>query len=318
MIIRTRAVLTPILAALTLAITISNADASDLSVSNQNIRTVWRALELGNIVLGGVMRCPVTLEGSFSSATIAKVAEALIGRVSRAAVGSCTNGSATIHPESLPWHIRYRTFFGTLPRITGIKLLLSGVFFEIESEGNTCSGRSEELEPVNGIANINEGTGEVTGFTAEESTRIRLTNGRGGILCALSRGYFRGTGAVTQLGNTNTIAIRLIGEGGEEVERLTPSPITFGTVEPSELAVRTVTLTAGTGGSTVNSIRVTNGNYFAITDPNRCIRTRLEARGTCAFKVVFVAPSERSRSVEDTVTVETSRETLTDRVSGST
>lgn len=210
MTIRRRAIVAPLLAALTLAIVIESASARNLSISNQNIRVVWTALELGNTVISGVLRCPITLEGSFTSATIAKVREAMIARVTRAAVGGCTNGAATIHQESLPWHIEYRTFFGTLPRITGVGLLLTGAFFEIESEGNTCSGRSEEGEPLNGIARINESTGAVEGLTPEESARISLTNGRGGILCSLARGYFRNTGTVTQLGNTTVITIRLI------------------------------------------------------------------------------------------------------------
>lgn len=212
MTIRARSAFATMLAALTLALAIGTTNARNLSVSNQNIRAVWASLEFGNTVLSGVIRCPLTLEGSFSSATIAKVRETLIGRISRASVAgaNCTNATMTIHQESLPWHIRYRMFFGTLPRITGVALLLVGVFFEISTEGNTCSGRSEEGEPLNYIANINENTGDVTGLTAEEEAKISLTNGRGGILCSFARGYFKGTGTLTQLGTTAAISIRLI------------------------------------------------------------------------------------------------------------
>lgn len=180
--------------AATLGLSVGSAAARSLSVNTEQIRAAWSSLELSNTVTSGVVRCPVTLEGSFASATVAKRAELTIGRITRANVaqGACINGSATIHSETLPWTISYQGFFGSLPRISGIKLSLIGVFFEIESEGNTCSARSEEDEPINGILELNGATGENTGIRAEETARITLTNGRGGILCRLSKGIFRG------------------------------------------------------------------------------------------------------------------------------
>jgi len=75
-----------------------------------------------------------------------------------------------------------------------------------------------------------------------------------------------------------------------------------------------VTLTAGSEALTVNRISVRAGNYFAITDPNRCVGARLEARRTCVFRVLFSAPGERGRELSDTVLVETTARNLEDSV----
>ncbi len=307
----TRLLLTSLIITAALAAAITNASASRLSISNRNIRVTWTSLELSNTITSEVLRCPVTLEGSFTESTIRKVLRALIGVISRATNGTCIGGTATIRQETLPWRLTYDGFTGTLPNITSIKLLLIRAMFEIMNGVATCRAETTEEEPAVGIANLGA-SGEVSGLRAEEATRIRL---RGG-LCGLGEGSFSGTGTVTLLGNTTQIRVTLIGE--EEAGRLEPSPVSFGTVEPSELAVRTVTITAATAGFTVNSIKVTNGNYYAITDPNRCIGDRLGSRARCAFKVVFVAPGEAGRRAEDTVTVETSREVLRDAVSGAT
>ena len=79
-----------------------------------------------------------------------------------------------------------------------------------------------------------------------------------------------------------------------------------------------MTITAGTNAITVNRISMVSGNYFAITDPNRCVGTRLAERGTCAFKVLLAAPGEAERALSDTVRVETTERTLEDTVRGST
>ena len=63
---------------------VTSASASRLSVSNRNFRAVWSLLTLSTA--GTQITCPVTLEGSFHSATLAKRAGALIAHISRASV----------------------------------------------------------------------------------------------------------------------------------------------------------------------------------------------------------------------------------------
>jgi hypothetical protein len=204
----TRLLLTTLIATTALAAAVSGASARNVSVSNQSIRAVWSSLELSNTITSEIVRCPVTLEGSFTSATIAKVLHALIGVISRASVAnpSCTGGHATIHQETLPWRLTYVGFTGILPRITSWKLLLIRSTFEISTARATCTAETEEEHPATGIATTNENTGEVNNLEAEPGARIPL---RGG-LCALGSGSFAGSAAVTLLGTTNKITIRLI------------------------------------------------------------------------------------------------------------
>ncbi len=203
----TRLLLTALIATTTLATALSNASANRLSISNKNIRAAWTSLELSNTVTSEVIRCPVTLEGSFTESTIRKVLRALIGLVSKASVGgsSCTGGTATVRQETLPWRFTYDGFTGTLPNITSVKALLIRASVEIRASLATCQAQTEEEEPGVDIANLGTG-GEVTGLRAEEATRIKL---RGG-LCGLGSGSFSGTGAVTLLGTTTRITITLI------------------------------------------------------------------------------------------------------------
>jgi hypothetical protein len=120
--------LTALIAALLLASALSTASARNLSTNTQNIRTTWSRLEFVGTL---TVRCPVTLEGSFHSRTIPKVARLLIGAVTRIDIrsASCTGGTATV--ARLPWHITYEGFTGTLPSISSVRLLLQRFLFAL-------------------------------------------------------------------------------------------------------------------------------------------------------------------------------------------
>lgn len=108
-----------LLAALSAAVLLgalsTSASARSLSISSQTFRGTWREVRLeaafGNTV------CQMTLEGSFHARTIAKVSGALIGYVTSGRLGPCASGTATILTATLPWHIAYESFSGTLPSI---------------------------------------------------------------------------------------------------------------------------------------------------------------------------------------------------------
>src|SRR5436853_4359159 len=121
--------LTALIAALLLSAAVSTASARNLSTSNQFIRVTWRSLEF--VTSAVTIRCQVTLEGSFHSRTIAKIERSLVGHITRDTVKteSCTNASATADNTTLPWHITYEGFRGTLPRIEEVLFLLRGVLF---------------------------------------------------------------------------------------------------------------------------------------------------------------------------------------------
>jgi hypothetical protein len=79
----------------------------------------------------------VTMTGSLHREAIAKTRGTLVGFVTRVDTANCRTslgGFATCRSEArlnLPWHIRFETFRGTLPNITGILVRLTG-FFLIE------------------------------------------------------------------------------------------------------------------------------------------------------------------------------------------
>src|SRR5215213_6862405 len=79
----TRHALTALAVTLLLACFVSSASAGRLSTSNQNIRVTWGALSFGGF---SIIRCPITIEGSFHTRSIAKVARSLIGLINAANV----------------------------------------------------------------------------------------------------------------------------------------------------------------------------------------------------------------------------------------
>ncbi|HKG03286.1 MAG TPA: hypothetical protein VKB03_08890 [Conexibacter sp.] len=172
-----KVILTALAASLLLSAAISTASARNLSLTNQNFRITWTSLEFSN---GAVTRCQVTLEGSFHYRTILKNPRSLIGLITRAIVqrpciegtGSAFNGveryNGTTPANTLPWHVTYEGFTGTLPAIATVLLLLAGTRFGIENLG--CA------------VQVGEATDNVTGAAAREAgggiTTLRPVEGR--------------------------------------------------------------------------------------------------------------------------------------------
>lgn len=207
---RTKLVLAALTAALTLGALVGMASANRIAQSSQSFRTTWNSLEfLGFLTI----RCHVTIEGSFHSRTISKVAEALVGYVSRAIVdeGHCTGGSARVLGANLPWHIRYESFTGTLPGITGINLRQVNAAFQVSgtllgSQVN-CLFTSSAASPMRGTVNVGTG-GVAESLTPEEAAPIPKTSG--GELCGTS-GRLRGTStSMTVQGAATKITVTLV------------------------------------------------------------------------------------------------------------
>src|ERR1700751_1578741 len=114
---RARLVLAAVLAASLFGIVVGSASANRLSINETRFRITWARLTFNEETAEARDICPVTMEGSFHSGTIRKVVGALIGHITRAGAGVCTGGGLTILRETLPWHVTYEGFFGTLPRI---------------------------------------------------------------------------------------------------------------------------------------------------------------------------------------------------------
>jgi hypothetical protein len=126
---------------------VSSAGARNFSVSNQSMRVSYREVTF----TGGATdtRCQVTLEGSLHRTTMPKVSGSLIGYITSAILGPCETGTSTILRETLPWHIRYHGFAGTLPNITLIRTHIIGFAWRFrEVFGTNCLIRSTAAEPV--------------------------------------------------------------------------------------------------------------------------------------------------------------------------
>lgn len=191
-----------------LSFAVSSASARRIEASNQTFRAVWSGLEF--IAAGKLIRCPVTLEGSFNSKTISKVCGQLIGRISiaRVAEARCASGTARALTETLPWHIQYLGFIGRLPTITGIREILIGARFQVRTpEGLVCLAGTTQEHPGAGIVEL-EGTVART-LRADETAEIPLG---GSFICSFGGlSHFAGIAEVFVQGSTTTrITVRLV------------------------------------------------------------------------------------------------------------
>lgn len=208
-------------AALTVAVLVAalvgDASAARMEMSNQAIRVTFPELRFAQELEAGnpEVICPVTLEGSFHSRTIVKSSGSLVGYITRALLfGSLClqNGgvqAVVFLPNSLPWHIRYESFAGTLPNITRIHLKLIEVAFQLTILGVPCLYRSTTAGPVRGWVERNVGTAFVPTLVTDTTARIPLTPAES-FICPAS-GIIQGSGAIRVLGTSATlIFVRLI------------------------------------------------------------------------------------------------------------
>jgi hypothetical protein len=192
-------------ATLLLALAVESSSARSLSVSEKGFRAAWVWLEFS---AGVSVRCNVTLEGSFHTATIAKVEHALIGAIARAIVRHpCTGGEVWADngreveplgtaPNKLPWHLSFESFVGTLPAILYLRTLLSRFSFVIQGTvlGLTCRGRygtSFDSMPLQ--VSLNEGA---TGSIFPTGATMSLAEQLGSVLICPSTASLGGTGTL--------------------------------------------------------------------------------------------------------------------------
>jgi hypothetical protein len=211
----TKHLLTAALAATALfaALATTTAFARSFSVSNSNARAVFRPLIL-NGSNGSNITCTLTLESTFHYRTFLKVERSLIGYITRAILdtptcrssGSSTNIRARVLTETLPWHIRYISFTGSLPEVT-IRLRVLRVGFDLINV--PLVGTCKYLVEIDGIVGgpnggaINEGTRSGT-IRADES---RFFPSR---TFGCPEGAFGARAPVTVLGTETPITVTLI------------------------------------------------------------------------------------------------------------
>jgi hypothetical protein len=196
-------------AALSLASALSAASARSFSTSSQTLRVTWSNLEFTNSVGFGFVRCAFTLEGSLHSRTIAKIANSLIGAITRVAVlHPCTGGELIPRTETLPWHIQYEQFTGTLPTIRGLIWLLSRFRVDMVLPG-ICDGEYGSSTDALGQALSREAGGAITGWTPlseDRATGIRTNSG----ICPGTAGFRNSSTSITALNSSSRITVTLI------------------------------------------------------------------------------------------------------------
>jgi hypothetical protein len=203
---RTRFSITALAAASVLAVCVGAVSANRIAQSNQTYRATWSSLEF--VSAFATVRCPVTIEGSFHSRTFSKVAELLVGYTYRAAAGTCTGGTVTIRTETLPWHVRYNNFTGTLPNIVSAGHRIVGVGFVIEALGTRCSYSSTAASPMKSISNRNTATHAVESIRIDETAVVPL--GSGSFTCSSSGRIAGTTNTVVVPGTTTKITVTLV------------------------------------------------------------------------------------------------------------
>jgi hypothetical protein len=182
------------------------ASANRLSVRSLRFKQTWRSLEYTSSA--GVVRCPVTLEGSFHSATFRKIVGLLFSMTTRGSIVSaaCTGGRGSIDQETLPWHRIYDSFEGTLPRIVDLNYWELFAGYRAESAGITCSIRTTMANPAVFQYTVAEET--ITGVRADEAAAIPLT---GSFLCSLAgSARLAGAGSVVDPVSGERLRLKLI------------------------------------------------------------------------------------------------------------
>jgi hypothetical protein len=208
---RSKLMLAALTAAIAFGALVSVADANRAATSSQNIRVVWSEITFAGSGEFGAVICRVTLEGSVHSRTISKVAEALIGYANRVSVdeAGCTGGRARANQESLPWHVRYESFSGSLPNITAVNGRFVGVEFTISSSlGITCRYKSTAASPFRGIVNRNTTTGTAERVRIDETRQIPLSSGNG--FCPTPATLRGVSNPATVAGSTTAITVTLV------------------------------------------------------------------------------------------------------------
>jgi hypothetical protein len=179
----------------------SPAFARILLVSHQRMRATFANVEF--IGAFGTTRCALTLEGSLHARSLNKLVATLLGYLARGTLGACSSGTATILAETLPWHIHYEFFTGTLPNITAIGILISFFSMRIREVGGlTCLVRTTATEPGRGTWRREAG-GALTQMTLGGEIR---TGGE----CFGSTGTLAGTSSTLTNETGGRITITLI------------------------------------------------------------------------------------------------------------
>lgn len=172
-----KAILVVVGASLVLAALVGGASARNLSTTTRVINASWTGLSFRTGA--GTAECEVIVNGTFHQNTVSKVTGTLSGFVTAANITRCARGGATVLRETLPWHVQYDSFTGTLPNIASISARIIGVAFRITEPvfGIGCLSRSSTTEPATLTFNREIVTGAVRSATAGGTVRCGEVSG---------------------------------------------------------------------------------------------------------------------------------------------
>jgi hypothetical protein len=195
--------------ALALGVAVGIASANRMAINLEparpaTFRAVWADFIFAGAQTSSVFTCALTLEGSFHSKTISKVSESLIGYVTSAMMGNC---NARVLSETLPWHVRYRAFFGALPNIEAVVLRVIGFTLSAPSGiFGSCLYASTAASPLQGTMRMSRGTAEAIQIAEEHSIPLSVEN----LACPSAVDMEGTTSSLTLLGTTEKIRLLLV------------------------------------------------------------------------------------------------------------
>jgi hypothetical protein len=192
-------------ALLCLAAGIAAANRFEISNAERGFRLRWTSIKF--IVAEKTVDCEVRINGSFHSRVITKTAGLLIGYVTEASfINLCTGGEGRFLTESLPWHLRYAAFTGTLPRIGSVVLQIIGLrALILPTGGVSCLLTTTATNPLVILAIVEPTEPTFQSVKINETIPIPLT----GMMCPGSA-TMGGEGIPTSWAEIASIIIRLI------------------------------------------------------------------------------------------------------------
>jgi len=251
--------------------------------------------------------CRLTVRGSLITEPFSTTGPvSRVGTITALEVTGCTQARPRPLFERGAWSLTYESFIGTLPdSVTALTLTTEEVAFLVERFGELGTSSclyTARFKFIFGLEYLRE--------TSWEYRRATL---------AIGEQTYRVITSLSGVCPTPTLSATLRTERTVTLRGVfaNPSPVEFGRVATESVTQRSVSFSASEV-VTVGAISMERGNYFAITDPNRCIGNRLAAGATCTFRSIFSAPSEAAREVSDRIRIETTRENIEDTVRGTT
>jgi len=194
-----------------LLVMVQDAAANKLWMTGgSQFRITWAPLQISPPLLERV-RCSVSMEGSFHSTTMRKVSRSLVGLVTRFTSAACTGGTVTVLNGTLPWHVQYETYSGSLPTITALNLRLIGLSLGVTASGVACLFRATESGPLGLIVNRNTATSEVSSVRVDESMRLPVISG------SCTEPTLSGSGSMKIQNTTSTYSFSLLESEPEAV-----------------------------------------------------------------------------------------------------